>query len=485
MESALRRDKEVDMLWDVAYGRSPIATWHIEDRCDATGCLGHIAYANQAAKQLFDETEPLCGTVDHPVFSLFDADARVFLEHVSTATATSADEATAATFVAQLDDDRTLTLHLNQQSCGGVLAQAVPRSGWDAVDRMLAEQQRFRSALMELSELAHTTEDDDDFCQRLIERAVEIVPGAQGGSVQINIPGTTMFRFVAAVGYDLDGLQEHLLDHRVFFRDAWDPNARIVRDFAVAGRSAEITEWLMTVGRLSEIVVNVSGPVLADGFPVAFLSLDNFDDPNAMNDTSIEMTTVLSRLLGDLLRRRQLEAELRKEREAFRHLALHDPLTGLANRRSLERRLAEMLAAAEQQGRPSSVLFVDIDDFKGVNDRLGHEAGDHLLVEVAKGLSSVVGAGALVGRWGGDEFLVVPHEIQTQDQSVALGERLLAQFESAIEFGDGRMHRARLSIGIGWSATSASDLDTLVRTADQALYQAKAAGKGVARLQTV
>lgn len=484
MESGLRRDREVGMLWDNAYGRSPIATWLIDDRCDAAGCLGHIAYGNDAAGLLVGEAPPGCGTAVDPVFLLFDAGARVFLEQSSAATSSAEEANAAATCVAQLDDDRTLTLHLIRQPCGQVLAQAVPRGGWDAVDRMLAEQQRFRGALMELSELAHTTEDDDDFCQRLIERAIEIVPGAQGGSVQINVPGTTMFRFVAAVGYDLAGLQEHLLDHRVFFRDAWDPNARIVRDFAVAGRSAEITEWLMTVGRLSDIVVNVSAPVLADGFPVAFLSLDNFDDPDAMNDTSIEMTTVLTRLLGDLLRRRQLEAELRKEREAFRHLALHDPLTGLANRRSLERRMAEMFSTANLQARPSSVLFVDIDDFKGVNDRLGHEAGDHLLVEVAKGLSDVVGAGALVGRWGGDEFLVIPHDIATQEQAIALAERILGHFEVAIEVGDGRMHRARLSVGIGWSADSDADLDTLVRVADEALYQAKAAGKGVTRLQS-
>ena len=245
-----------------------------------------------------------------------------------------------------------------------------------------------------------------------------------------------MFRFAAAVGYDLAGLQEHLLDHRVFFRDAWDPNARIVRDFDVEGRSAETTDWLTTVGRLNEIVVNVSGPVLADGFPIAFLSLDNFTDADAMNETSIEMTTVLTRLLGDLLRRRQLEAELRKEREAFRHLALHDPLTGLANRRSLERRMTEMLSTAKQQGRPSSVLFVDIDDFKGVNDRLGHEVGDQVLVEVAKGLTAVVGAGALVGRWGGDEFLVVPHDVASQDQAVAPSASLTASRSRSMSAAD-------------------------------------------------
>ena len=475
------------MFWDSAYGRSPVATWLIGARCEAADCLGHVCYANRAADELVGPTTTMCGSPDHSLFGLFDAAGHAFLEQAP-GTLNMPDPLKvpdSLKMIGEVEPGRTVAIHLVPQSCGRVLVQATPRGGWDAVDRMLAEQQRFRSVLMELSELAHTTGDDDEFCQRLIERAVEIVPGAQGGSVQINVPGTTMFRFVAAVGYELEGLQRHLLDHRVFFRDAWDPNARIVRDFEVAGRSDEITDWLMTVGRLSEIVVNVSGPVLADGFPVAFLSLDNFEDPDAMNETSVEMTTVLSRLLGDLLRRRQLEAELRKEREAFRHLALHDPLTGLANRRSLERRMAEMLTVAADRCRPSSVLFVDIDDFKGVNDRLGHEAGDHVLVEVANGLSAVVGSGALVGRWGGDEFLVVPHDLASPDEAVALAERILGHFEVSIEVGDGQLHRARLSVGVGWSADSSCGVDMVVRTADEALYQAKAAGKGVTRLQII
>jgi len=287
---------------------------------------------------------------------------------------------------------------------------------------------------------------------------------------------------VAAVGYDLKGLQRHDLDQHQFFRDAWDPNARIIRNFDNAGRSPEVSEWLETVGRLSDIVVNVSGPVLSDGFPIAFLSLDNFEDADAMTETSVEMTTVLSRLIGDLWRRRQLEAEVRKEREAFKHLALHDPLTGLANRRNLERTLNDAMGGARRTNRPSCVLFIDLDDFKGVNDRLGHEVGDRLLIRAAEGLSDVVRAGDKVGRWGGDEFLVVPHRLETAEEAVELAERLLARFEDDIDLGNGLMYRARLSVGVGWSTDSQIAVDGLIGTADRALYEAKAAGKGISRV---
>lgn len=374
-------------------------------------------------------------------------------------------------------------LHLQPSDGGRLIAQFVRSDGWRAVNEVLTEQQRFRSALMELSDLAHTTQDDDEFYQRLLEYAVDVVPGAQGGSVQLHIDGTTSFRFVAAVGYDLIGLQAHLLDRADFFRDTSNPQAQIVREFVNEGRSPEIVEWLETVGRLSDIVVNVSAPVVVAGTPVAFLSLDNFEDPSAMTETSVEMTTVLSRLIGDLWLRRRLEAQLREEREAFRHQAMHDPLTGLANRRSLDRTIRDVVEANRKAAKPSAVFFVDLDDFKGVNDRLGHEVGDMLLIAVANGLRGVAGADGLVGRWGGDEFLIVPTEMCSPTKAKAMAAKILQRFEEDVDLG-GLKYRARLSVGIGWSHDSCLDGAELVHIGDEALYEAKAAGKGTTRMGT-
>jgi len=335
---------------------------------------------------------------------------------------------------------------------------------------------------MELSELAHTTQDDEDFYQLLIERAVQVVPGAQGGSVQLNVVGTTTFRFVAAVGYDLAGLQRHVLHQEHFFRDASDPQARIVRDFVNEGRTPEIAEWLETVGRLSEIVVNTSAPVMVNGRPVAFVSLDNFEDPKAMNATTVEMTTVLSRLIGDLWLRRQLEAEVRKEREAFRQQALCDPLTGVANRRSLDRALSETIAKHRSANRPTAVLFFDIDDFKGVNDRLGHNVGDEVLIRVTQELTKAVSGSDVVGRWGGDEFLLLPANIGSPEEAITLALKILERFETALKLSGDGTFRARVSVGVGWTDTSQVESIDLVRAADSALYEAKASGKGTARL---
>lgn len=381
----------------------------------------------------------------------------------------------------------SVSVHIRPLGDGTAVAQLVPADdGWQAVEDVRDEQQRFRSALMELSAFSYSSENDDIFYQKLLERAVDVVPGAQGGSIQLNIAGTTVFRFVAAVGYDLGGLQEQELDRTTdFFRDAFDPRAHIVRSFDNDARNPEIVEWLERVGRLSEIVVNVSAPVVADGLTIAFLSLDNFECPEAMNETSVEMTTVLSRLIGELWRRRQLEDEVRKEREAFRHQALHDQLTGLANRRNLERSLAANLSMAQKRGVGSAVLFVDVDDFKGVNDRLGHEAGDMLLVRLAEGLATVAEPGDAVGRWGGDEFLILPTELGGEREAMAYAERILDYFDRDASIGDGLVYRLRVTVGVGWSEDSDVGANELVRAADRALYAAKAAGKGLARLEAL
>lgn len=468
-------DTGTGIAWARIVENAAIATMVLHGE-SATDHWGSIIFANASARSLF-RLPASCGERDRiePFVSILE----LFTPN-DHSTVTSLLESSGGT--AQVFDTRghERSLHVSHESSGWIIAQVVEKAD-SRIDEVLDEQQRFRSALLELSELAHTSEDDDDFYQRLIERAVEVVPGAQGGSVQLNITGSASFRFVAAVGYDLAGLQQHVLEQRHFFRDAWDPTAQIIRNFENSGRTPEIRDWLRTVGRLEEIVVNVSAPVLSGGFPVAFLSLDNFEDPDAMNETSVEMTTVLSRLIGDLWRRRELEAAVRKEREAFRHLALHDPLTSLANRRNLERSLTAAMKASARRNSPSAVLFVDLDDFKGVNDRLGHEVGDRLLIGVANELADVVRAGDVVGRWGGDEFLILPHRVNSPAEVMALAQRILDRFEIEIDLGDELLYRARLSVGVGWSAESQSDVDTLVRVADEALYEAKAAGKGTVR----
>jgi diguanylate cyclase (GGDEF)-like protein len=149
-----------------------------------------------------------------------------------------------------------------------------------------------------------------------------------------------------------------------------------------------------------------------------------------------------------------------------------DPLTGLVNRRRLYQALDLTLARSVRNGSGVAVLLIDLDGFKEVNDTLGHEAGDRLLVAFGSLLRRNVLGSDTVARQGGDEFAVVLPNIDTPDQAAAVVRRIMADMRNPILLGDAPVC-ARASIGIALSDGTGIDADELLRRADAAMYQAK------------
>ena len=160
-----------------------------------------------------------------------------------------------------------------------------------------------------------------------------------------------------------------------------------------------------------------------------------------------------------------------RDEDRMRHDALHDPLTGLANRTLLRDRLDHALAQSEREHGETGVLFVDLDNFKQVNDDHGHRVGDELLAALGGRLQAAVRPADTVARVGGDEFIVV-YEHADAAGALALADRLEAAIAEAVEVS-GVVHRLSASIGI---ALGRDDADALIRDADAAVYRAKAAG---------
>ena len=157
----------------------------------------------------------------------------------------------------------------------------------------------------------------------------------------------------------------------------------------------------------------------------------------------------------------------------------HDPLTGLANRRKFAERYQYDMARAERARSPLSLLMLDIDHFKEINDRHGHLAGDACLKWLAALLTGSVRAVDLVARYGGEEFLVLLPEMSA-DQSLAAAERMRAQIQaSPVHIGEG-MPPVAVTVSIGAATTTTASeltLDDLLARADQAVYRAKRAGR--------
>jgi diguanylate cyclase (GGDEF)-like protein len=165
---------------------------------------------------------------------------------------------------------------------------------------------------------------------------------------------------------------------------------------------------------------------------------------------------------------------------AIDRMAHFDSVTNLRNRRSFELVLAEALSSTQSSGAGIDVMFLDLDDFKQVNDSLGHRTGDKLLVEIAGRLSAIIGPRDLVARWGGDEFVILHRHAPGQLETHALAKRIIDEINRAVII-DGSEVIVGASIGSASAPRDGTSPDALLSKADIALYAAKADGRRVWR----
>ncbi len=186
------------------------------------------------------------------------------------------------------------------------------------------------------------------------------------------------------------------------------------------------------------------------------------------------------------------ERKLAEERT--RQLAFFDPLTGLPNRRLLSDRLRQIFSTNARHLRYSALMLLDLDNFKPLNDRYGHAAGDQLLVELARRLNACIRAEDTAARLGGDEFVVVINELgdtemRARRQAMAVAEKIRSALDETYHLRVGEAghereieHRCSTSIGVALFAGTGNEETTIVNHADRAMYQAKQAGKNAIRL---
>ncbi|MGR0318764.1 diguanylate cyclase [Agromyces sp. ZXT2-3] len=197
-----------------------------------------------------------------------------------------------------------------------------------------------------------------------------------------------------------------------------------------------------------------------------------YDRDQDFDAETLAVEAAIARHAAQVLRRVRLQDELA-------HRALHDQLTGLGNRKLLEERLDAEISGAERDGRPLSVVFIDLDGFKPINDELGHRLGDDVLVEVAGRLRHAARASDLVARYGGDEFVVVCRNADATSAGV-LAERFRLEVERPLRSLPAR-YAVAASIGVAtWDPGLRSgpvETDRLLHLADEAMYVSKRTGR--------
>ncbi|HIJ63858.1 MAG TPA: EAL domain-containing protein, partial [Rhodospirillaceae bacterium] len=172
--------------------------------------------------------------------------------------------------------------------------------------------------------------------------------------------------------------------------------------------------------------------------------------------------------------------DLRRKEEHIRHQAFHDGLTGLPNRLLIQDRLAHSIELSRRQGDRLALMFLDLDRFKVINDSLGHDVGDAILIEVAARLGRCLRRSDSIARIGGDEFVVLQPDVANPNEAVEVAEKILAAITPSFDVA-GQEIRIGISIGIAMFPVDGEEVGTLMKNADTALYEAKAAGRNTFR----
>lgn len=305
---------------------------------------------------------------------------------------------------------------------------------------------RFRCALIDITE-RQRTEDKLRIAARVFEEIGEaiVVMDPTGCIQSINKAFTSISGYTESdvLGVTMSGLVKSSRQGQAFYKQMWESlNTRGCWQGEIWGRrkSGEIYPQWLTINRLSD------------------------DERQPRN---------LVAVFSDI-------SQIKDSQRKIEYLASHDALTGLPNRSLFRERAQQAIDKVKPNGGGAALLFLDLDHFKDINDTLGHEAGDELLVQVASQLREWVRDGDTVARIGGDEFTVVLTECG-KEEAEFIAQRLVAEFAGTFSVGE-RNLRVTASAGLALYPQDGEDVDTLSQAADMAMYCAKAEGRNRLRL---
>jgi diguanylate cyclase (GGDEF)-like protein len=246
---------------------------------------------------------------------------------------------------------------------------------------------------------------------------------------------------------------------------ATDPDVQVV--ICSAHTDYDWTEVVERLGHSDKLLVLRKPAEPIEVLQCATALSRKWENDRLVRDQMLRLEEVIT------TRTRGLEAA----NQQLRHLATHDPLTGLPNRVLLDDRLNQAIAHADRDMRAFAVLVCDLDRFKLINDSLGHRAGDELLQEVARRLSTVVRTADTVARFGGDEFVLIGTSIADADDAAGLASRVMDVLQAPVRIAAIDIHTSP-SIGIAMYPDDGTTTQALLARADAAMYSAKQNGRG-------
>jgi diguanylate cyclase (GGDEF)-like protein/PAS domain S-box-containing protein len=340
-------------------------------------------------------------------------------------------------------------------------------TGQRAVEDRLARRAAEQAAVAALGELAL----EGGPLPALLDHAIAVV----GGVLNSDFAGICelsederVFTMHAGVGFP-EGLVRNLS-----FPADWDGSQAgftmlskepVVMLDAAEERRFTLSDYFRKLGVTSGVSVIIQGR----GRPYGVLGVHTCER-HEFSEEDVAFLQSVANVLANAIDRVRTEEETRRR-------GLHDPLTGLPNRTLVLDRIAHALARADRGEASVAVLFLDVDNFKVVNDSLGHRAGDNLLRQLAQRLSDAVRPSDTVGRFGGDEFVVLCEDVVDEPMALRIAGRLARVFEAPFALEGDDVHLASASIGVVLRDGAQDDPEELLRDADAAMYRAKERGR--------
>lgn len=305
-----------------------------------------------------------------------------------------------------------------------------------------------------------------------------LVPYAE--AVSILVRHGEHYHFEAALGYDLNHLQteagpftvgELLNWHGGDPESFWAGHGRILRGpeiLRVSGNSLQ-SPAASSEGRVAEMRCQLAVPIVDQGKVVALLNIDNFSSEDAFGPAALRVAEAFAQHVTVVVRQAD-------EMLALERYAVTDALTGLGNREGFDRSFKQELARARRYDHHLSLILLDLNDFKQINDRFGHPEGDRALKLVAEAIRSAARGTDLVFRWGGDEFAILLPEVQLHEAALAA-----TRMAGVVGRVDVNGVRLSASLGVATYPTDGLDPSALIDAADRNMYRDKRRRSGESR----
>ncbi|WP_333579603.1 diguanylate cyclase domain-containing protein [Mesotoga prima] len=339
------------------------------------------------------------------------------------------------------------------------------------IESTLIEQNKFQRLLNELITEVLESDFDEKTYRYFLMRCVEVFPKADAAAFLLK-KEDNRYHFVATHNYDFEKLKTVSFSSDELIQKG-SGDVVIIKDYSVDYQmDGERLEKIIKGGRLEEIKSTLSIPIKIDDDIRMYFNLDSFTSSTAFDDKEVVNTAIgFGKAISVLLWRIQTVNELRRQRKLMEKLSMEDHLTGLPNRRAFFDCAERQVEFSKRKSEAMALLYLDLNDFKGVNDTLGHDVGDELLKSVGKRLSTVCRKSDLIARMGGDEFVYVLPSTGKKGSREA-ETRIHQAFEDPFSV-KGRSLKLTASVGIAVFPDDGKTIRELLIVADEKMYENK------------